>query len=444
MHQIAAHVPDCAACRRRLATFERIASDLARRPTLAPGNRIVNGVMAQIAAEEHSPMARPKRSLQRGIGALSVVALIAAFAVIFTLVLHGRPAASSTSKISSTNSTAPTATASSTSTFTPIVSITQAWGANAGKTITPQIDSQHYYLSGDISADGSIIFGDTLTIASPSAGGVTSIPGAYSVATGHFAPYAVPTEKNTMGSSTGCCQASATFAIISQNTEPGTFSNLLGPTLGLQDSVMDFDWPYLVYNVSNNTYSVNGPSQVTARDLRTGAETVIHAPTGNGAAFAQPFATHPGTPLPTPTPPAAYTGILGGAITGDTFFFMSQTPAATQLYEIDHLMTPGAPANVIATLPNHHDGTQFGAVLANDRLVLIISSQQNSDATTKGQELAFDRVQNRFVDLFDYSPANGYDNVSLTGPALMLSNEPATGQTSNTDIIFDTATLPAT
>jgi hypothetical protein len=502
MQQIAAHVPECPACQRRLATFARIASDLAQRPRLTPGNRIVNGVLAHIAAEEQSPMAHTKRSWQRGIGALGVVALIAAFAVIFTLVLHGRPATSisrSTSNATSTTSTTPT--------YTPIVSITQAWGANAGTTVTPQTPSQKYFLSGDISADGSKIFGDTVTNPPPMSGGVTSYPGTYTIATKQFTPYAIPTEKNTMGPSTGCCQASASFAIITQNTEPGatcgichtiyysvdlasgeirlltdpnarneqgimgltlsqdhalaqtgaggyrlvdlhsgTFSDPLGPPMSLTDSLIDFSWPYLIYDTNGATYSINGPSQVTARDLRTGAETVIHAPTGNSAAFARPFSTHPGTPLPSPTPPLAFTGILGGAITGDTFFFVSQTPAATYLDEIDHLMAPGAPAKVIATLPNHHDGTQFAVGLASDRLVVIVTSQQHSDFTYSGQNLAFDRIQHRFVDMFEDNQTNGYADFSLTGEELMLTLIPSnvTMNSSPTDIIYNIATLPTT
>lgn len=208
---------------------------------------------------------------------------------------------------------------------------------------------------------------------------------------------------------------------------------------------MDFTWPYLVYYSGYITGVGNGPSQVTVRDLRTGAETVIHTPTTSNAAIARPFSTNPGTPYPSATPPVAFTGILGGAVTGDTFFFMGQTSTATLLYEVDHVMTPGSPANVIATLPNHHDGTQVTVALANDRLVLVITAQQSGAYTDSGQDLAFDRVQHRFVDLSDYNQANGYGIFSVTGPELLLAFQPFDNGNSNVstiDTIYNTATLP--
>ena len=504
MRQIDAHVADCAACRQRLASFERIARDLTRLPMLSPGDRIVTNVLSQIAAQEHPAMTTRTRSLQRGVGAIATVALVVAFAVIFALVLRNHTPAS-TGVAASTATARPVATPThGPPSLTSIVSVTQAWGANAATVVTPHLDPQHYFQTNGVSADGQALFGTSITNMVASKGGVTTIPGTYGVATGHFTPYAIQVQPG-MAPAVNCCQVSSSYAIISQNTQPGatcgvchtiyysvelatgtirlltppagtsngiaslslsadhaliidfdgvfrlldlhtdTYSVPPGPPLSLQEDVVAFTWPYLAYTTQQVTQGTPYPNTIILRDLRSGAEVTLTAPKGTtAAAFAQPFSTNPGTPQPSPTPPAVQTGFLSATITGDTLFFTSQSYSFTTLYEVDHMMTAGAAQQPIARLPNPHDGTLASTLGANDRLVLVATgTPSGANGALQGQDLAFDRVQGRFVDLLDYNDGtNDYDSFSFNGQTLLQSTIPAIANTPGADTIFDTATLP--
>ncbi len=330
--------------------------------------------------------------------------------------------------------------------------------------------------------------------------------GTYSVASKTFTPFAYSANPPSKGYPSACCQVSGNYAIFDADTAPGTTcgpchtqhwvidlqtgamrlltvpstdQGVMGVTLSvndyaliqtgsgqlivenvatgavvplpaqasqaqIQEPYVDFAWPYLAFYISSplNVAITNPVSQFTIFNLQTGAEVTIQPPAASSSGVRDLSSCGPiCTPVPTPTLPASYSVMSVGTITGDTLFFFDATPSAVTLYELDHMMTPGATPTALVSFPNKNDGVSYTTEGANNRLVLVSAAQYTLSGDT-GQDLAWDRVQQRFVQIDSYTPTTaGSTALYLNGDTFMVAaNSFRNGQPTQVTI-YDTATL---
>lgn len=180
------HISGCPACQARLADYDTLAAALRQQRELEPGERIVEGVHARLAApttpQRRVPrLPRPSRRLWVGLATLApVAAIILLFVYVFGgLAGHNRPAADKTPAITPAPTTtplggkllSPTATPGIAPPFTPAISAAAAWG-----TLTPMESFQapsntgKQYLVGALSPDATTLAGTAAPATYPTTG----------------------------------------------------------------------------------------------------------------------------------------------------------------------------------------------------------------------------------------------------------------------------------
>lgn len=465
------HVAECAVCGRRLAELDEVARVLRAQRELEPGNRIVDGVR-QRGGQPHGRdwmrwMPHGRRDIWSGLGALGAVAAVL---LLFVYVLAGGPRGQLTGKATPTATVSPTATKPATPTaqptpthapaFSPLADVGVAWGTHgATATVTTQIDDTHTFEAYAITPDGATLIGYERSRGSGAQLWDITAVGLFVVATRRFTAMNIPVDPNVPP---GCCLTDGRFVIVQTSDQPGaagaifhvrfwaydrttgqtwviatgsqyhgilnaylshglfvfgtndgtiqvadlatrTITPLPMPPLG---ALVAFNWPYVVYLQNDSAVS---PSPVVVHDLTTKRDVTL-------AALAR---------LPQST------DTTGMALADDTLFF-TVTPEngpATTLYQLDHLLSPDAQAQPIATLPT---SAFSGLVSADDRLVLFVGAA------------AWDRVEQRMVTFGGNTGGGGGFRMMASGGYFALQQPPDAPGIPYAELvtIFDISQLP--
>lgn len=450
MDRLRAHIAGCVACGRRLADLDEVARALRAQRELEPGDRIVDGVRRRLGQPRGHDWMRwmppSRREIWSGLGALGAVAAVL---LLFVYVLAGGPRGQLTGKATPAATAAPTATKPATPTalptqppaFSPLADVGVAWGTQgATATVTTQIDDAHTFEAYAIMPDGATLIGYERSRGSGAQLWDITAVGLFDVATKRFTAMNIPVDPNFP---LFCCQTDGRFVIARDSDQPGAagaifhvrfwaydrvtgqvwvvatgsqYHGILNAYLshgllvfGANDGtiqvadlgartitplpmppvgalVLAFNWPYVVYLQNGSAVS---PSPVVVHDLTTHRDVTL-------AALAR-------------LPQSVDT--TGMALSGDMLFF-TMTPEngrATTLYQLDHLLSPDAEAQPIATLP----ASAFGdLVSANDRLVLFVGAA------------AWDRVEKRMVTFGGNTGGGGGFRMMASGGYFALQQPP--------------------
>lgn len=467
--RLRSHVARCPTCQARIAQYDDLRRTLLAQPELEPGDRIVAGVRARSAGRPARRLARlrgvphARRRRWSGLGALAAAAAVL---LLFVYVLGTRPTsplttAKGTPSASATMTSTPSPTATATPQVSPMVDVATAWGTNAGTPVNPVFDGKHFLIPTTITPDGRYLAGNEESLAIGSVPS-TNQPGLLEIAPERFQALGV-----------GTAFASATYITTDGRFFVGGFSDAPGATGGVfHQQVWSYDsatgtvrhvvnggtiggllgWQLSDGIVIYQPQSSAGLQEVT---LATGAvRQVIPAPAGGGdvllLAFTWPYLVY--IPRASATLSVHVRDLSTGRdvvlhqldaianeigfpdytlVAGDSLFIRipsgqsnNGSTTLTTLYELDHLLDPGATLKVLATYAG-----DTGPVLgANARVVAF-------------QSAVWDRAEGRFVE---FGSVNGGSYpVALAGNYLLVTSQiqPGIGVAEHL-AIYDTSRLP--
>ena len=442
---VRAHIPTCAACQARLAAFDRVAQALRAERDLEPDGRIWATLHPRIIRKEHAAM-NPRSIISGGIAALSVIIIVALFAVIFVNHRGGGPATATATLPPGQTTTPPTKPTPLPTgvpgTLSGLLTASQVWGTTGATVNTGSLTV------GGITPDGQHILGYQ-----PSADGKNYDIGWLSVATGRFTTFDQSPINGTNKPSNppNCCTTDGRFIMGANGTSEGASTNApwyydtqtgqLHPinsneffVVGMHDgvayhtgltsslhsgtlyglnlltgqdtpivgngaivNVLDFAWPDFLYT-TQNADQIN--TTLHAHDLQTGAEATL-APLGN---------------------------VDSAAIVGDTVFAILLGNTGNHLNEWDHVFTAGSVPKTAITLLGQYNVVSG----ANARVALV---RQSCVAGTSICEYgtAWDRTLGKLVLL---SPSTNVD-MTLVGDYFILIDH-----TAHTVTLYNSATFP--
>ncbi|HZC05764.1 MAG TPA: zf-HC2 domain-containing protein [Ktedonobacterales bacterium] len=262
------HIATCAACQARLADYDAMATALRLQRELEPGERIVNGVRARIAAGGAATRrrVRPSRRLWRGVATLApVAAIILLFVYVFSgLAGRMRPTGSGTPTASvptATNSTGkpniPTTTPQLVTLppFTPSVTADTAWGTLAPVATfqTPNVANTAFSFDA-LSPDATTFIGTETTNMNPGSGAQSVYLISYDIAS-HTYRRLGPHWSGYIGPWGGANGVSARYISYGFNSAPGTTCGVCNNTLWSYDRQTGGSWEFDPGKLSGAQYS---------------------------------------------------------------------------------------------------------------------------------------------------------------------------------------------
>jgi anti-sigma factor RsiW len=343
--RLRAHIPSCAACQARLADFDRVAAALRAQRELDPGDRVLEGVQARIAATARRPLGgrgiwnmgntwnmRRMTGGRRLVAGLAALAPVAAIILLFVYVFAGighkpQVVTTPTAQILTPTPTffkqiAPTATPALVlvPAFTPAVPAAQAWrGFKPAIDVTFKPNGATEFIPNVFSSDLSTIGGVLFDAAN--SGPQPAQLAYYTIATGKITKLS-PTWHGYTGPWGGMQAMDSRFIVYGFNSQPGGTCGVCNNTLWSLDRATGKTWNFnagqggdLLDYVSGDYVAYEpGTSQILVADL---------------AAHTVKVAAPIGAKLATPTAPLGPDERLLGFQW--PYLLYAETPAATPL-----------------------------------------------------------------------------------------------------------------
>lgn len=483
MERIRAHAAGCAACQARLAGFEAVARALLQQREIEPDGRLLADLRARAAqARRRGRIHLLNRRDWRELGALASVAAVLLIAVYLLAAGPGRffnPLGGITPTARSTVAPTATATPTTTPSFSPVVSVSTAWGPHAANaSFTTRVDATHIFVAQSVTADGRTLLGDEITTSGSSTGeSMPASAGIYDIATRRFTPIGVA---GTSVYPPACCDTDGRFLIAEDSAAPGATCGVCNERIWSYDLTAGQLWKVatgityggiLGSNLSHGMLLLNTQGNgIQVVNLATHAITPLSGIPSNPSqavvsAFAWPYVvygTYPGSTgtalrlrnlstgqdIPLPAIDALYSSSMAASnasgsipilLTGDTLFATvavtdptTGAVAYTTLYEMDAMTSPNARLQAIAVFKGDLNSDANGGarlpIGVNSRLIVL-------------QGAVWDRAEHRFVSIG--APFYGLTGDYLITTTTSLMPRPLSA-TPPMVTIYDTSTLPVT